>query len=163
MTWFPLRVVSWKKHHVLVIENCRWIVLLFSFLFILTALSRADTKDIQNPTMNQEFKLKVGEQAKIATEELSIKFVSVAEDSRCPKGEQCITQGKGKIQLEMAKGENKPQSIELNTSSGPQEANYEKYTVKLLALDPYPVMNRVLKSEDYVATIAVLDITEGNK
>lgn len=88
-------------------------------------------------------------------EGLEVRFVSVLEDSRCPKGEQCITAGNGRIQLQLKKSKKEPVTLELNTSSGTQAADYEGYEIKFVGLDPYPKMGGSIKPADYVVTILV--------
>ena len=110
--------------------------------------------DRQAP-LNQEFIMKVGEDVVFKGEGLKVRFVSVLEDSRCPKGEQCITEGNGKIELQLKKPQKEPVTLELNTAFGKQVADYQEFAVKLIALDPYPKMGRSIKPADYVATVLV--------
>lgn len=105
--------------------------------------------------LDQEFSVKIGQRTEIKTEELQIKFTSVLEDSRCPKGEQCIWQGNGKIELELVRAKNESASVSLNTASGPSEADYQGYRIRLTALNPYPVMNQAIPQENYEATLVV--------
>jgi phage shock protein E len=104
---------------------------------------------------SQEFKMRVGEDVVFKGEGLKVRFVSVIEDSRCPKGEQCITEGNGKIELQLKNPLKEPVTLVLNTAVGTQVADYEEFEVKLVALDPYPKMGRSIKPADYVATVLV--------
>jgi hypothetical protein len=106
-------------------------------------------------SLRQEFNLKLGQTIRVKGEGLKVRFVAVVEDSRCPKGEQCIRQGSAKISLEVTSGQDKPVTLELGTEPGPQEATHLGYTVTLIALSPYPVTNRQNRPEDYQATLAV--------
>jgi hypothetical protein len=121
-----------------------------------------ETADVTSSSLDQEFRLKLGSSDEIRKEELQSKFSSVLEDSRCPKGEQCITQGKGVIELELTKGKNKPESVQLNTTSDSQGANDQGYTIRLIDLAPYPKANQLIHQEDYEATL-VVSIGNGNK
>lgn len=105
--------------------------------------------------LNQEFKIGLGEDVVLKGEDLIMRFLSVLEDSRCPKGEQCITGGKGRIELRLKKLQKEPSTLELNTSSESQEATYEGYEVKIVALDPYPKMGGNIKPADYILTLVV--------
>jgi hypothetical protein len=105
--------------------------------------------------LNQKFKIGLGEDVVLKGEDLMMRFLSVLEDSRCPKGEQCITAGKGKIELRLKKLQKEPSTLELNTSSETQAATYEGYEVKIVALDPYPKMGGNIKRADYVLTVVV--------
>jgi hypothetical protein len=106
-------------------------------------------------SLRQEFTLKLGQTARVKGEALQVKFASVVEDSRCPKGEQCIRQGSARISLEVTSGEDKPVALELMTEPGAQEAAHSEYSLTLVALDPYPTANRQAAPEDYRATLVV--------
>jgi hypothetical protein len=103
----------------------------------------------------QEFTVKLGQTVKVKGEGISVKFASVLEDSRCPRGEQCIRQGSAKIRLEVTGGEGQPVTLELDTEPGRQEAAHLGYAVTLVALNPYPTVNRQAAPEDYQATLVV--------
>lgn len=133
------------------------------FFLLLTGVSAEECKDVRSALLNQEFNIKPGQSIEIKAEHLQVKFTFVLEDSRCPKGEQCISQGNGKIELELGKGDNHLTSVSLNTSSSPQEAAYGGHTVRLVALNPYPTINKVIHPDDYVATLVVLDTTDRNQ
>jgi hypothetical protein len=115
------------------------------------------SKDVptRQARLNQEFTMKVGQDVAFRGEDLQIRFLSVVEDSRCPKGEQCITEGNGKIELQLKRSQKKQVTMELNTSSGTQTANYDGYEVKLVGLEPYPKMGGSIKPADYVVTVLV--------
>src|SRR4030095_4342211 len=105
--------------------------------------------------LNQEFIMRVGEDVVFKGEGLKLRFVSVLEDSRCPKGEQCISAGNGKIELQLKRSQKPPITMELNTLSGNQEAIYDGYDVKLVGLEPYPKLGSRIKPTDYVAALVV--------
>jgi hypothetical protein len=106
-------------------------------------------------SLRQEFTLKLGQTVRVKGESLRVRFASVVEDSRCPKGEQCIRQGSAKISLEVMGGEDKPAALELTTEPGAQEAAHSGYYLTLVALYPYPISGRQAAPEDYRATLVV--------
>jgi hypothetical protein len=124
-------------------------------MVLVSAICGHGSKDVLNASLDQEFKLRIGQRVEIKPEELQIKFTSVLEDSRCPKGEQCITQGNAKIELELIQDSKEPGFVSLNTASGSSEIDYHGYTIHLLSLNPYPVMNQSIRSEDYEAVLEV--------
>ncbi len=69
---------------------------------------------------------------------LVVKFVSVPEDSRCPKGAACVWAGNAKVKLEVRKGRGAWKTVELNTNAGATSAVVEGFEIKLVGLDPYP-------------------------
>jgi hypothetical protein len=104
--------------------------------------------------LNQEFTVRVGQMARVEGG-LKVSFLSVAEDSRCPEGVNCIWAGNGKIVLKISRRGRTPGKINLNTMLNPKEASYQGYEVKLVKLDPYPKKDVRHKRSDYVATLVV--------
>jgi len=124
-------------------------------IFLILSGVCAHSDDVRSVTLNQEFNIKVGQRVEVKTEKLQIRFTTVLEDSRCPKGAQCIQAGNGKIELELVREKNDPASVSLNTDSGSSEADYQGYTIRLIALNPYPVVNQSIRQEEYEATLVV--------
>jgi hypothetical protein len=103
-------------------------------------------------SLGQPFALKVGQGAVVSSEKLRIRFASVPQDSRCPKGEQCITAGEVRVALEVSAGDAAPAAVELGTS---EEMDVAGFQVRLVGLEPYPVSGRPLHPEEYVATLVL--------
>lgn len=82
----------------------------------------------------QELQMKVGDQKTADRGRLTIKFVSVVEDSRCPLGAQCIWAGNAKIKVAVSKGKMAPKLIDLNTGLEPNSVKIYGYTISLKAL-----------------------------
>lgn len=61
--------------------------------------SMADGIDIETPAMDEPFRLGVGETARVDGH--AVRFVEVAEDSRCPQGVDCIRAGEARIRVEV--------------------------------------------------------------
>ncbi|MDX6695772.1 MAG: hypothetical protein QOF02_3375 [Blastocatellia bacterium] len=105
--------------------------------------------------LGQEFTLKVGEQVAIREAGLTISFSTVAEDSRCPKGVDCIWAGNGRVVVQVSKGHRKAAAVELNTGIAPKEQRFQDYEIKLVSLNPYPQKDVNVKRSDYTATFIV--------
>lgn len=105
--------------------------------------------------MDREFELKIGQEATVKSERLKAKFISVLEDSRCPKGVQCIQAGRGRVAVQLKRGDKKAETVELSTDSTGQETDFDGYQVKLISLNPYPIMDQPLKPADYVLSLVV--------
>jgi len=102
-----------------------------------------------------QLKLKIGEEQRLKNEGLRIRFVSVVEDSRCPKNVNCVWAGNGKVLLNIADRRKKSRSVELNTNLEPRAVTSSGYEIKLLELDPYPVVNETIQPDKYVAILAI--------
>jgi hypothetical protein len=115
-------------------------------------------KVISSVSLGEEFKLKVGDAVLVKGEALKVKFISVPEDSRCPANAICVWEGNAKVVLKLKKGEDRTK-VELNTSrTYPQEVTFQNYSIKLVALDPYPMTNEKIPQERYVATLVVTKV-----
>jgi hypothetical protein len=109
--------------------------------------------------LGKNFVLNVGQEVLTADGKLKIKFVSVAEDSRCPKGVNCIWAGNARVMLQVGKPTGPPVKLELNTN--PREATdgagsgYGQYLIKLVEVAPYPVAEQIIKPQNYAVTLVV--------
>ncbi len=91
----------------------------------------------------------------MSSERVVIRFASILEDSRCPKGEQCIVAGKARIAVEISVEGSAPKTVELGTLEGSGEVDVAGFELQLVRLDPYPVSGREIRAEEYVATLSL--------
>ena len=106
-------------------------------------------------SLEAEFPIAPGQTVSIRSETLKMRFTSVVADSRCPKGEQCIVAGNAEILLELEAKDSETLSVSLNTLNEPREARFGTYAVRLIRLDPAPVMNQTIDPAKYIATLFV--------
>ena len=106
----------------------------------------------------QQQKVQIHKQKRFSRSNLTVKFVSLIEDSRCPVGTNCIWAGNAKIKIEVSKGRNK-ETFEVNTNLGPKGATYNGYQIELVALTPVPKEKIRINKNGYVATFAVSRLT----
>ncbi|MGD8371478.1 MAG: hypothetical protein PVF44_04715 [Syntrophobacterales bacterium] len=115
-----------------------------------------DTETSITASLGQAFDINVGQVATISPQQLSVKFLSVSEDSRCPKGTNCIWEGNGKVNIQLTSQSQTSETVELNTSmSLPSEATYLTYNISLLDLKPYPLAGSTIQQSEYIATVSV--------
>jgi hypothetical protein len=106
--------------------------------------------------MQQEFDVGPGRHVTIKEAGLTITFVELVEDSRCPEGVDCIWAGNGEVTLLVKKrGLYKSVLFELNTTSEPKSFTYQGYEIALVKLAPYPKINVKINKGEYVATLLV--------
>jgi hypothetical protein len=110
--------------------------------------------------LDKNFVLNVGQEGLTADGKLKIKFVSVPEDSRCPKGVNCIWAGNARVLLQVGKPTGAQAKLELNTN--PREATdgaagggYGQYQIKLVEVAPYPVTGQTGKPRNHTITLVV--------
>jgi len=107
--------------------------------------------------LGETFTIKFGEQTFIEVEDLTIAFVAVVEDSRCPADARCVWEGNARIVTTLSKINNKSVSVELNTSMRfPREGEYWDYKIKLIKLEPYPTTAKEIAQSEYRASLVLL-------
>ncbi len=122
-------------------------VFIFMFIFGFSQIAEAQT--------NQEIKVQVNKQKAVAGKNLIVKFVSVLEDSRCPKGTDCIWAGNAKIQIKLKKKTGAWKTFELNTNLDKNEIVFGGYSIKISELTPSPAENVRINSNSYIATLNI--------
>ena len=127
----------------------------FVAIFLVTFASSVGQPREKLIVLEQEFKLKIGESAKSKPDGLEVEFHSVAEDSRCPRGVNCVWAGNAKILLKVKKDAGKPADVELNTNINPKTSRYLEYELRLRELRPYPESDSTIKSSDYEVTLTL--------
>jgi hypothetical protein len=107
-------------------------------------------------SLGQAFDIKVGQEVSISSQQLILKFLSVSEDSRCPRGTICMWQGNGKVNIELTATGQTSEVVQLNTAmSLDSEATYLNYKISLLDLRPYPSAESTIQQSEYIATVRV--------
>ena len=102
------------------------------------------------------FKLTRGESKLVAGTDLTVRFLRLVADSRCPAEVSCVWQGDGEIEVELGVG-GRQSRVRLHTHGGaqyPSEASFAGYRAKLVDLAPAPA-NPPRPDSEYVATLAV--------
>ena len=96
----------------------------------------------------------------LVDEEFSIRFVSVFEDSRCPTNVLCAWEGQAEIELEYLFNDIVVKKDTVNVRPGNPEAGvaqFEKYHIEAVKLDPYPEDTDPIVQDDYSLTLNVSD------
>lgn len=130
--------------------------LFFSLILTLGFGAFASDAAAQN---GKPIKIFVGKQAKDKRNKLTIKFVSLIEDSRCPTDVQCIQAGNARIKVEVSDGKGKSETFEMNTMRGARGAAFDSYAINLESLTPAPKSNIRINRNGYAATFTVNRLT----
>ncbi len=107
----------------------------------------------------QPFTVKINQQKTDAKSKLTIRFVSLIEDSRCPTDVNCIQAGNAKIQIKVSKANGAAKTFELNTNSKPQTVSFAGYEIKLNDLNPKPATNIRIDRNGFTATFAITKVS----
>jgi hypothetical protein len=86
--------------------------------------------------------------------DVTLEFVGVEEDSRCPKGEQCVWAGNARVAVDASVGGKKAR-VTLDTNRGDRVVGVEGRVLKLEDVAPTPIAGRPISKEDYVVTLVV--------
>lgn len=111
-----------------------------------TAARHADTLRVQ-----------INKEKRFARSKLSVRFVELIEDSRCPTDTNCIWAGNAKIKIRVSK-HGRSHELILDTNGPNQAAIAEGYSIKLLALTPEPRSNIRVNRNGYVATLEAVKL-----
>ena len=104
--------------------------------------------------LNQEFVLAPGEVAKIADTGLSIRFVGVRGDSRCPADTVCILGGDAIVRIEVLSFGGGRHEYDLHTGDL-RPVVHDGLTIALVNVAPYPFSSQTIQPNDYRATLRV--------
>ena len=102
----------------------------------------------------EQLTLRHGQQKKAGSTGLTVKFMSVVEDSRCPVGVNCIWAGNAKIEVNVADARGSKKFV-INTTTGPQRDQYGGWAIRLVSLSPQPPQTGKISPARYTATFSV--------
>ena len=105
--------------------------------------------------VDRDFELRPGQTASIEGTGLSVAFVSVPEDSRCPVDVQCVWAGNGGVSLVVTDASGAKSSVTLNTTLTPRSVRLAGYEISLTGLKPDPKQGAPIPLVNYVASLRV--------
>ncbi len=106
--------------------------------------------------LGQDFSLAIGQSAVITGEELEITFEKVTEDSRCPTGVVCVSEGVVICLMKITEG-GTTYGIELSQpglSTGYAQETYKEYKFTF-KVEPYPESGNEIPSNEYQILIEI--------
>ncbi len=108
-------------------------------------------------TLDSPFQLQLGQTALLQAQDLSVEFLEIVEDSRCPMGVECVWAGQAQILIRVSSGDRIQELTLLLEVTGGVTSDFDGYSFELLALDPYPQASGqdVPAAPAYTATLAV--------
>lgn len=132
------------------------LLLVLLFFFGSNAVNAQTTQEtnVIPPVIVQ--KLPFGKSIKVR--DFQLVFTDVVEDSRCPKGAQCIWEGQARIVLKIKKAGEKEKEIKLHNISAksPKEIVLDKnLKLQIIGLQPYPVSEKEIDLESYYLQLRV--------
>lgn len=107
--------------------------------------------------LDEPFGIRVGEEVVLDDGAVTVAFLDVTEDSRCPVDAVCVWQGDARLVL-VVTARGVPRVASLHTAGppvGPREIVVDGYTVSLLGLEPQPRIGRSIPLTAYAAVLRV--------
>ena len=97
------------------------------------------------------FALKFGDYSEIPSEDLSIVFLNVLEDSRCPSDVTCVWEGQVRLSFEVSKDT----TAEILLANNDSSSVFGSYQIQLVDVKPYPTSTVTINPDDYIAVIKI--------
>ncbi len=102
--------------------------------------------------LGQEFVLAPGERRQVDRPWLSIRFVEVTGDSRCPADVLCIQGGDAVVHIDVTARGAQTTAYELHTADM-RPVIHEDVMIALVQLTPYPFSSRTIEQDEYRVTL----------
>lgn len=119
--------------------------------FLVTMFACDESMNGPTVPIDKEFVLAPGESSVV--DEISVRFVGVVSDSRCPSDVNCVWQGDAQVQI-LVTTSRRTQEYELHTSDMKPVA-HDGFTIHLVQLQPYPISVQKIQSDEYRVTLKV--------
>jgi hypothetical protein len=107
---------------------------------------------------SETLRVQINKEKRFAKSKLSVRFVELVEDSRCPTDTNCIWAGNAKIKIRVSKN-GRSHDLTLDTNGPNQAAIAEGYSIKLMSLTPEPRSNIRVNRNGYVATFEAVKLS----
>jgi hypothetical protein len=120
-----------------------------AMLVVILVASGCSGRDTLQESLGKEFTLTIGHGTSISSDKLSVKFLDVTEDSRCPKGVTCIWAGQVSCMLEVTINGNIDQ-VKLTETGGSTTTSQSVSGYSFaFNVEPYPVADKQITKEEY--------------
>jgi hypothetical protein len=124
-------------------------------ILVSIGLMAACDEDPTGPDAGEPFTLAPGERVTLEPMGTHVRFLRVAEDSRCPLRAQCVWAGDGAVVFEIATRDGDSVEHTLHTNEGPKAVVIDSHELTLLQLNPHPELSGDIAPEDYRATLVL--------
>jgi hypothetical protein len=118
----------------------------------LAGCGAARPQEIKAVDLGAEVTLAPGTTASVKAAGMSVRFVGVTEDSRCPRDVTCIWAGEVKILLEIHESGKAASPMDI-LEGGSAAAG--AYRVTLVRVEPQPTSTARIAAQDYRATLKI--------
>lgn len=134
-------------------------ILYANFLYNYTSNQNSSDENKGNSisiSPNMPFQLIINQTAIIETANISLTFLNITEDSRCPEDAVCVWPGQVKALFSMKINQQQEIfNLTLNSNETQSQKTMAGYMVKLSKVDPYPKSDKTISTGSYVATLTI--------
>ena len=102
----------------------------------------------------ETLRVQINKEKRSVKSKLTVRFVELVEDSRCPTDTNCVWAGNAKIKIRVSKN-GRSHDLKLDTNGPNQTVSAEGFSIKLTALTPEPRSNIRINRNGYVATFSI--------
>jgi hypothetical protein len=125
------------------------LLLIITSCLMLLSLGCSTNAEVEG-RLNEELSLHIGQTARITEENLTIEFIEIVEDSRCPRNVTCVWAGRAVVKTRIA-ADGLAQEL-LLTQPGLTDEYSEEYVQRYqlsYSVLPYPEPGRTISENDY--------------
>jgi len=117
-----------------------------------SALATGACHDPAGPELDQPFQIGVGQT--VTVDAVTLRFLEVSQDSRCPRGVTCIWAGDAVVRLRaLLASDSSDIELHANGAAGPASFAFRGYQLELVSLAPDAVANTPIPASGYSATL----------
>lgn len=137
---------------------------LFLLLILFFGLGCQAEEPCQNFPLEEPIEIYLGETISHCEENISLTFVELISDSRCPANANCIWQGMIEVKIAVVI-EGKESTFQLSSepnygSKLPRTQELEGYQITLENAFPYPVIGQKVNDKDRIVVISIQKVEE---
>ena len=127
-----------------------------ALIMISAVLACAGPEGTNPVSLDKAFTLRPGQTAELQAESLSVRFIRVTADSRCPRNVQCVWAGEVTSEVAVTDPETtrKLTIVQGATGSDGAKTVYKNYEM-LTTVQPYPVAGEAIPPDAYRMTFTI--------
>lgn len=126
------------------------------FLILSTCSKDFDPNSVKKAAYGETYRVLVGKSIADPAKGTIIKFEKMLGDSRCPKGVQCVWEGKATIQISVTDKAGQINTYEVD--NGKETTTDYGYKIIFVTLFPYPEKGKYIDPKEYQAELKLVKI-----
>ena len=120
-------------------------------LFVVLALGGVS---VDAAAKAETLRVQINREKRSPKSKMTVRFVELVEDSRCPTDTNCIWAGNAKIKVRLTRN-GRSRVVMLETNGSDKSQSFEGYEIKLTDLTPHPRSNIRINRNGYIAILQV--------